>query len=179
MSKAEKAAMTAAEKNRARVLAWQKAFPEKVNAKNRAWHAANQERSMANKMRWRRDNPDKNRKCRRESERRRRINRPETMILSRLRARLRSVFRGDATPRAEDVPAVNFLRWCAPKGSLGEWHIDHLFPLASEQGQMLKNAPENVRWLPACENLRKQDNLPTQEEVDEHALLVAAWTASR
>lgn len=163
---------------RAKFLAWQKNNKDQVNAKNRAWRAKNKEKAKASRQKWALANYELDREIRRRGDNRRYKENPKVQIMSRLRCRLRSAIM--ARPgRIHDHEAVEFLTWCLPSGDLTLWHIDHLFPLSSPEGLALGNDPTNVRWLLAGENVRKQDDFPSQQEVDEHMLLVAAWSVSK
>lgn len=167
MSKAEKAAA---------YKRWRLANKEYVYARNKAWVRANYAKRLKAIRRWGEENPEKIREYKRKSAANQ-YARPEVAILVRLRSRLSRNVR-NANPRCLDHDAVHFLLWCRPH-NLTDFHIDHIFPLSSPLGAKLGNIPENVRWLPARENLRKSDYFPTQNEVDEHMMLVAAWTASK
>ena len=83
---------------------------------------------------------------------------------------------------------AQFLVWLAQKQGVDitrkhEWHIDHLRPIKSfdlfaDGVRANVNGPENVRWLTAKENLAKGSQMPTEEEIAAHALLVAEWRAT-
>ena len=83
---------------------------------------------------------------------------------------------------------ARFLVWLAQKQGVDitrkhEWHIDHLRPIKSfdlfaDGVRANVNGPENVRWLTAKENLAKGSQMPTEEEIAAHALLVAEWRAT-
>lgn len=56
------------------------------------------------------------------------------------------------------------------------WHIDHLVPLVRWTDDLgHPNAPENVRWMRASDNLEKRASFPSKEEVATHLALVEEW----
>lgn len=115
--------------------------------------------------------------------RRQLANDPGFRILVTLRSRLKLAVRAYATSgssRAADKAAAAFLLWLAARVGAdpmngSDWHIDHLIPLSKLGELKSANAPENVRWLRAKENLARGNADPTPEEIAGHLALVEEW----
>lgn len=116
----------------------------------------------------------------------RRKNDPSYRAKVNLRCRLnnavKAVGSGKKYPRSADKPAIDWLLWLANRTgvSIKGAHIDHLrparcFDLTTAEGQRAFNAPENTWWLPAQDNLSKNDADPTPEQLSLHAQLLAKW----
>lgn len=102
-----------------------------------------------------------------------------TNICRKLRREVETRLLGENHP---DLSAANFLVWAAKKFQINrnEWHIDHLKPISlfnvkCPTHRNLANSPMNVRWLRGVDNLKKNNKMPTQEEIDEHGKLVHTW----
>lgn len=80
-------------------------------------------------------------------------------------------------------PGAVFLCWLAKRMGITEiksgWHIDHIKPLISfdltKSGKDEINAPENLRWITAQQNLIKGTKMPSEEEIAAHLKLVEEW----
>jgi len=111
----------------------------------------------------------------------------KTRLRSRMRKVVRSALGGAKTYRKEDAEGVLFLVWSAERLGVtilnsSLFHVDHLIPFDrwhDEPREYKINAPENVRWLTATENLQKHSRMPTAEEMQAHFLLVAEWRSSQ
>lgn len=111
--------------------------------------------------------------------------RPENAVLIRIRARFKrsfsASFRGVLSSRSADFDAVEFLLWSAERRGIDprkgyEWHIDHVKPASAfAAGEEGINAPENLRWVPALENLVKNARLPTPGEVEDARAHAQEW----
>jgi 5-methylcytosine-specific restriction endonuclease McrA len=165
----------------ARIRRWREANPAKVKATvAKSMTPEAREKARKNTREWRSRNPDK---CRQYGQRayEKIKQRPERLVMRMLRIRLNGAVRRGRVAhysRAADRDGVKFLLWAASRMGVeigtGAWHVDHLVPLA-KFGRGNANAPENVRWLTAAQNLAKGASLPTSEEVDAHLALVAEW----
>ncbi len=111
---------------------------------------------------------------------------PVMLMQKRMRSRLRKVVKAKLLyGRAKDKETAEFLIWLGNYMKINylngkEYHIDHIkpvhmFDLCDREGQLTLNSPYNVRWLGFRENIIKQDRVPTQKEIDDHAVLVHRW----
>lgn len=146
---------------RARQKAWRDANKAKVRETNRAYRAAGY-RSTEHVARWRAENLEHARReeARRNRERRRAD--PGYALLCRLRARLRAMAVSKGRARTERVfPfAVEELRAHLERQflpgmgwhNMGEWHIDHIVPVAAFDITSVDDPDFQVCW--ALTNLR-------------------------
>lgn len=103
-----------------------------------------------------------------------------TNICRKLRREVETRLLGENHP---DLSTANFLVWSAKKFQINrkEFHLDHIIPISTfnvkcPAQRNLANSPMNVRWLRGVDNLKKNNKMPTQEEIDIHTKLVQDWT---
>lgn len=108
-----------------------------------------------------------------------------TKIRSRLTVALKKARVGKRNSRGADAGTVRWLLWLANRLGIDprdgrKNHIEHLrstrcFDLSTKEGQIAFNAPENTWWLPAQDNLSKNDRDPTPDEIELHGLYLAEY----
>lgn len=113
---------------------------------------------------------------------------PYSIARNRLASSIkRHLLRALAKTNHKHSEGGRFLVWLAQRNGVPipspDWHIDHLLPVSTfdlfaNGVRAHVNAPENVRWLTAKENLIKNDKPATQEEIQSHLALVAEWRAT-
>ena len=160
---------------------------EACNAYRRAASAETKRKRVAYQAAWRKRNRDKANGYRRKAYHKRKpIPSAERRITVLIRDRLRVAVARKLYGRHVDKPSVNFLIWLAERDKI-DWklgyQIDHIVPLSRldltlAEGQMLANAPENVRWMQREDNASRGNSMPSQSEIDAHLVLVALWRES-
>ena len=152
---------------------------ERYRRKVSLWRARNKARFDNTSRAWREADPSRARRYRMTAHARKRAD-PAKWAIHKLRARLQKAVRSKYV-RSVERDSAAFLLWLAVKVGADPqngdaWHIDHPVPLARWTEDLgHPNAPENVRWLRASENLEKRASLPTPEEVAAHLALVEEW----
>lgn len=172
------------ERKRATEKAWRESHPEKKLAAVNAWREKNRDRARAVLDAWRKANPDKVRAAALRARAKAKAD-PTKRMRNSLKAQLNAILKGRASRTAtvatfgytmEQLVAhleerfTNGMTWSGygPKG----WHVDHIRPVASfalvrEDGAIDGDqvracyALENLRPLPAADNLRKGARLDT------------------
>ena len=119
---------------RERSASYRAAHPEKVRKADAKWRAANPQKHSAKLKAWRAKNPNKNR----------------SYAAERRAAKLQR------TPPWADIKAIRAFYDACPEGH----HVDHHYPLRSKICSGL-HVLENLRYLPAYENLSKGNKMPT------------------
>ncbi len=130
---------------------------------------------------WEKKNPDAVKAINRRKYLKIRSN-PVKAVMQSLRRRLKMAVDAKLLyGRARDRKTVEFLCWLKNHESIGEnFHIDHIMPLSkcnlsTKEGQLQANSPYNVRWMTAADNILKADAMPSQHEINQHAVLVDLW----
>lgn len=129
--------------------------PEKVLAQQRAWYTRNRKMKLARNKKWREDNPEKVREqTKKQHEKRKGCPKHAAAHRARKAAR-KAQKRGSEVkncPRVKELYEI--ARWLRKLGH--DCHVDHIYPLS-------KGGPhtfENLRIIPAVENLRKGAQVP-------------------
>lgn len=144
----------------ARQKAWRDANKDKVRAYNQAYRNAGY-RSTDHVNRWRKSNIDRVRREDARRARERRATDPAFRLLGRVRARLRSMIdkKGKRTDQvlgftSDDLRAHLERQFTKGMGwhNMGEWHIDHIVPVASFTITSADDADFKACW--ALTNLR-------------------------
>ena len=155
-------------------------FREKQIAKARKWKKKNPEKNIAMLKKWAEQNPDKAKAARRRAEKKKMEN-PSNRVMCNLRKRLRDVLKGrKGFSKTAVIKGIGCTRdelkahleslfqtgmsW----DNYGEWHIDHIIPLASAKvdcfDQTIANLTRlnhytNLQPLWAADNLAKGDSM--------------------
>ena len=128
------------EKHLAKGRAWRAANREKISQYNKLWKASNFEKKNAITTAWRIANPE----------------RVRSHVAKRRAAKL------ERTPPWADLDAIKAFYLACPKGH----HVDHHYPLQGEICSGL-HVIENLRYLPAHENLSKGNRMPEDQHPQE------------
>lgn len=170
---------------RARAREWYRANPERAKAQADKWYAENKQRAVDRALTWNRQNPERRKEIQRESAKRRREANPEEFKLAKQQRRANAGYRlNDAISSQvrialkgrksgwswevlvgftlEDL--IDHLSARFTEGmtleNFGQWHIDHIRPVASFSFSSPDDADFKRCWaLNNLQPLWAQDNI--------------------
>lgn len=147
------------EEEKVRAKAWHQANKEKANTYNKAWYQANKEYALAKSSQWQKTNKDK-------------LQKQRDSIQTKLRNAVTYAFTRIRQNKSADTQTLLGCTWEEARAHFeslfqegmtwdnhGEWHIDHVRPVASfAQDELhLMNHISNLQPLWAKDNLQKSD----------------------
>jgi len=123
---------------------WKKANPDKVRESERKRVKANPDKKREENRKWRRENPDRVRNIIRKSKEKRAATNPNYKLSCRLRSRIYNAFRRANAKKLSDTENILGATVAETKAHIeaqfqpgmswenyGDWHVDHIIPLAS------------------------------------------------